>query len=83
MLKNDNPSHPLHYLIPDGNGLAIGQFYNSRDNQYHLAEYVQFYIPPKKYLCGGYGNFSPSRSDSDDRNICHECWRIFEALDDK
>lgn len=69
---NDSPTHPLKFIKDD---VTIGQFFNSWDRQYHLAEYTPYRLPPNKYLCGKTGNFSPSRSENESRNLCIECWK--------
>jgi len=68
---NDSTNHPLRLITDDGK--TIGQFYNSWDKLYHLAEYVPYDRPPSRYLCGKTGNFSGSRSEHD-RNKCDVCW---------
>lgn len=70
---NDNQNQPLRF---EGNGKVIGQFYNSWDKSYHLAEYVPYEQPPRAYLCGQRGNFSGSRCESK-RLLCVACWRGF------
>jgi len=72
---NDDPNHPLRF---EGDGKVVGQFYNSWDKQYHLAEYRPYEILPEVYLCGGRGNFSASRSEHK-RMLCADCWRGFYA----
>ena len=75
---NDSTSHPLRFITDDGT--TIGQFYNSWDKTYHLAAYIPFAMPPREYLCGGIGNFSPSRSEGPQRKgpCCLSCWAILE-----
>lgn len=68
---NDNLSQPLRFV---DKGKIIGQFYNTRDCLYHLAEYVPYERLPSIYLCGDKGNFSPSREERNDRRICSSCW---------
>lgn len=58
---NDSMNHPLRFITDDNR--TIGQFYNSIDKKYHLAEYVPYDRPPQKYLCGKSGNFAISRSE--------------------
>ena len=72
--KNDSINHPLRFQIDTR---VVGQFYNSRDKTYHLAEYVPYSRPPTVYLCGKSGNFSPSGADHD-RLKCEECWLGFD-----
>lgn len=67
---NDSPNHTLRLII---DGKVLGQFYNSWDGLYHLSEYVPYRKPPTKYVCGGVGNFSPSRKE-DTRDRCPICW---------
>jgi hypothetical protein len=67
-----NPAQPIQYVTGDR---VIGQFYNSQDKLYHLAEYVPYALPPTKYLCGKTGNYSPSRNQ-DQRPMCSHCWTI-------
>ena len=74
--KNDSHNHPLRF---EYSTKTIGQFYNSMDKQYHLAEYAPYERPPSMYLCGGIGNFSPSRSERKDRACCERCWVGFDA----
>jgi hypothetical protein len=40
---NDNQNQPLRFK---GDGKVIGQFYNSWDKTYHLAEYEPYKRPP-------------------------------------
>lgn len=68
---NNSTSHPLQLVTTDGR--TIGQFYNSWDKMYHLAEYEPHRRPPTEYLCGGDGNFSASRC-THERNKCPKCW---------
>lgn len=68
---NDSANSPLRLVTDDGR--TIGQFYNSLDKMYHLAEYEPYRRVPTEYLCGGEGNFSASRS-MHERNKCPECW---------
>lgn len=70
--KNDSINHPLQFITEDGK--VIGQFYNSWDKKYHLAEYIPYEKLPTKYLCGKVGNFSGDRSELK-RNICEECFK--------
>ncbi len=72
---NDNPSHPLRF---EEDGKVIGQFYNSCDKTYHLAEYEPYRRPPTQYICGGRGNFSGNRCEHA-RMRCAACWRGFEV----
>lgn len=72
---NDNPNHPLRFITDDNR--TIGQFYNSRDKQYHLAEYVPYNQIPEKYLCGKTGNFSISRSEIKNKR-CIDCFKNTE-----
>jgi hypothetical protein len=81
MLKlNDSCSSPLRFVTDDK--IVIGQFYNSRDKQYHLAIYKPFEQPPTKYLCGKHGNFSPSRAEGQQRkgSCCSVCSKELKAL---
>lgn len=73
---NESQDHPLRFEV---DGKVIGQFYNSWDKMYHLAEYVPYERPPHVYLCGKSGNFSPSRSEHN-RPLCAECWRVFSVM---
>lgn len=75
---NDSPDHPLKFILEDGT--TIGQFYNSIDKTYHLAQYVPYETPPTIYVCGGSGNFSPSRSDDEHMNRCTICFNILHQL---
>jgi len=72
---NDNQNQPLRFEV---GGKVIGQFYNSWDKQYHLAEYGPYKRPPNVYLCGGRGNFSGSRCEHS-RMLCATCWRGFDV----
>ena len=72
---NDSILSPLRYVADDGT--IHGQFYNSRDKRYHLATYIPYQERPQRYLCGGTGNFSPSRSETPTRVVCASC---FEGL---
>lgn len=74
---NDSTSSPLRYIFDDGR--TIGQFYNSKDKTYHLAEYVPYKSPPTKYLCGGFGNFSSSRCEHE-RKQCEECFKWVASI---
>ncbi len=76
---NDSMSAPLRFVV-DGSR-TIGQFYNSWDGGYHLAEYAPFHRPPSVYLCGGYGNFSPSRAEGAQRKRNGVCVQCAAALD--
>lgn len=81
MLKlNDSSSSPLRFVADDGT--IIGQFYNSRDKQYHLATYKPYERPPTQYLCGKTGNFSPSRSEGKQRKgpCCPGCGNELKSL---
>lgn len=69
---NDSASSPLRFIK---DGKTIGQFYNSADKIYHLAEYEPYKRPPKIYLCGMVGNFSPSRNENEKRPMCSACWK--------
>lgn len=71
---NDSLNHPLRFQSEDK---VVGQFYNSKDGKYHLAEYEPYRRPPHIYLCGKVGNFSPSRFEGS-RLLCTECWKGFE-----
>ena len=78
---NDNLASPLSFKTAEGR--TIGQFYNSRDQRYHLAEYVPYWVPPRDYLCGLRGNLSPSRADSPLRRaeqVCPECAAELQAI---
>lgn len=76
MIKcNFNLSSPLQFIFNDG--IIIGQFFNSKDNLYHLAEYIPYKLPPQKYLCNKSGNFSPSR-DEEKINKCIQCWSFLK-----
>lgn len=70
---NDGFNHPLRFELPNGD--IVGQFYNSWDKKYHLAQYTPFGNSPRKYLCGGTGNFSISRCVHD-RNKCVDCFNL-------
>ncbi len=83
---NDKMTHPLRFEMEDGR--VIGQFYNSWDKLYHLAEYVPYEMPPSKTLCGkgagilgGGFNFSSSRAEHR-RELCPVCWKGFDAHSD-
>jgi len=81
MIKlNDTMNHPLRFIYRKDS--VIGQFYNSLDKKYHLSEYIPYEQIPSRYLCGKTGNFSSSRREDDDRNICKECFKILEKSDD-
>jgi hypothetical protein len=67
---NDSMNEPLRFV---SDTRTVGQFYNSKDKLYHLAEYVPYTGQPSSYLCGKNGNFSPSRKDRA-RLICAKCW---------
>lgn len=71
------PSGPIQFHLDDGT--IIGQFYNSYDKLYHLAFYEPYRMPPRKFLCTSYGNFSPSRSKKDIKK-CPVCWSLLEAI---
>jgi len=73
---NDSPNHPLRFITDDNR--TIGQFYNSRDKKYHLAEYVPYDRTPDKYLCGKTGNFSISRSEIQGIKRCIDCFKSIE-----
>lgn len=68
--------HSHHPLVFERDGQTIGQFYNSKDRLYHLAQYVPYSKPPEVYLCGKVGNFSPSGSEYK-REKCAACWVDF------
>lgn len=70
---NDSMNAPLRYIVGER---ILGQYYNSRDKTYHLCEYVPYTGGPKAYLCGGIGNFSPSRSENELRNKCQKCFNL-------
>lgn len=72
VIKNDNLSSPLQFIFE--NGRVVGQFYNSKDKTYHLAEYLPYKSPPKQYLCKKSGNFSASRETFLERKICLKCF---------
>ena len=72
---NDSGHQPLRFEF---DGKVVGQFYNSWDRRYHLAEYAPYERPPHVYLCGRTGNFSSSRSEHK-RLLCVACWRGFDA----
>jgi hypothetical protein len=72
---NDSVNHGLHYTGNDVDGApVVGQFYDSKSRKYHLAEYVPYGGPPRQYLCGDMGNFSPSRSEDPNRRVCPSCY---------
>ena len=77
---NDSPSSPLRFITPAG--VTLGQFYNSRDGNYHVAAYTPWEKPPSEYLCQKTGHFSPSRSEGAQRKgpCCPECVRVLRAL---
>ena len=78
MIKvNDSTSHPLRFVTD--NRIVYGQFYNSIDKKYHLAQCVPFEKRPTKYLCGDTGNFSASRSE-DVINKCENCFDKIKGL---
>ena len=66
---NDDLNHPLRFV---SDTRTVGQFYNSIDKLYHLAEYVPYTGLPNAYLCGKTGNFSPSRMECK-RSLCFAC----------
>ena len=70
---NDSPNHPLRFITDDNR--TIGQFYNSRDKKYHLAECDR---RPEKYLCGKTGGFSISRSEIQGIKRCIDCFKNIE-----
>lgn len=72
---NDSMNSPLRF---EGGGKVIGQFYNSWDKHYHLAEYKPYERQPTQYLCRKSGNFSASRREGK-RMLCAACWRGFDA----
>ena len=72
IILNDSTSSPLRYVLD--NGETYGQFYNSRDGKYHLAHYIPWRVPPRKYVCGDSGNFSPSRCEDNQGQRCAECF---------
>ena len=74
---NDSINHPLRF---EGNGKVVGQFYNSLDKHYHLAEYKPYVSRPIAYLCGKCGNFSGSRSEHS-RLLCADCWRLLASME--
>lgn len=76
-LLNDSTSSPLRYVAADGR--VFGQFYNSWDQLYHLAEYVPWRKLPTRYMCGGRDNFSPSREERLERR-CPECFARLAEL---
>ena len=72
--QNDSANFPLHFVLEDGR--IAGQFYNSKDKQYHLSFYVPYEVMPSVYLCGRqYGNFSQSRAEGEQRGgkCCPGC----------
>jgi len=69
---NDSINHPLRFVIGDK---TYGQFYNSKDKKYHLAQYHE-----NSYLCGKTGNFSPNRSESKLKR-CKKCFDELQKLD--
>ena len=71
-ILNDSTSSPLRYVLD--NGETYGQFYNSRDGKYHLAHYIPWRVPPRKYVCGDSGNFSPSGCEDNQGQRCAECF---------
>jgi hypothetical protein len=77
LVNSGDPSSPMQFITSDGR--VFGQFYNSRDSKYHIAQYVPYRMPPRKYLCGKTGNFSPSRRATPAMQ-CEECfsriWRM-------
>lgn len=75
---NDSPNHPLRF---EHDGKTIGQFYNSIDKKYHLAEYAPYERMPRSYLCGKTGNFTISRREGE-RRLCSECWGKIDSLID-
>lgn len=76
-LLNDTPNAPLRYIATDGT--VRGQFYNSKDKLRHLAVYVPYQTPPSEYLCGGRGNFSPSR-ETESASRCPACFNAIADL---
>lgn len=80
-MGRDNPlAHPLQWFAGDR---VFGQFYNSYDGLLHVAEYIPYECPPTDFLCGTYGNFSPSREYREDRRICGECFAKMNAIIDR
>lgn len=77
VVRNDSPSSPLQFITEDGK--VIGKFYNSKDKLHHLAAYVPYGTPPSVFMCGGHGNFSPTREDGD-RIICPECFALIHRV---
>jgi hypothetical protein len=76
MLRNDSINHPLRYELL---GRTFGMFYDSISKMFHLAEYVPYRRPPDRYVCGGFGNFSPVRDAPEEaakrkRGLCPRCW---------
>lgn len=67
---NDSPDHPLRFVDGD---TTIGQYYSAKDMTYHLGVYPQ-YVGRGLYLCGKYGNLSPSRNERESRTKCEECF---------
>jgi hypothetical protein len=73
-IKNDSMNHPLRFIVGKK---MFGQFYNSWDKKFHLAEYHN-----RNYLCGETGNFSPSRNDIENRNKCKKCYSLLNEIAD-
>lgn len=72
-IVNDDVRNPLRFIAEDGT--IYGQFYNSRDKRYHLAEYVPCKEMPKEPLCKCLmPHFPASRNDDPDRRVCAECY---------
>lgn len=55
------------------NKKIYGEFYNSKDNLIHIANYIPYEMPPSIYLCGKIGNFSPTRNNKDIIFYCSNC----------
>lgn len=80
---NDSVNHPLQFIANDGR--IFGQFYQSNDRSYHLAEYVPYTGPPHECLCGMDAswpkNLPGSREDYPERNKCKACFDKLAELE--
>jgi hypothetical protein len=82
LVNSGDPSSTLRFIANDGR--VFGQFYNSIDRKYHIAQYVPYKRPPTRYLCGKTGNFAASRdaaiAESKQCDVCYtKIWTIDSA----
>lgn len=78
-LQDRGMSSPLSVELNDG--VYLGQFYNSWDKKYHLAEFIPYEMPPRSFLCKAVpANFSPSREKNyqQHRPKCEKCFKLAE-----